>query len=155
MTPARPTDTTPAPSKAARCACVAAVASLSTEQADARCERGDDRLAPLEQVASDEHGRRAKVAAGRPAPEHVRSCARVRRAPLMPHALSRSIRVHGPLGRRTASGWSCVRTAMPVRRGRAAQARRHRVRRRRRRRESVPPSRKFGDGTAEVTELLV
>ena len=77
MTPARPTDTTPAPSKAARCACVAAVASLSTEQADAQCERGDDKLAPLEQVASDEHGRRAKLAAGRPAPERVRS-ARVR-----------------------------------------------------------------------------
>eukprot|EP00964_Phaeocystis_antarctica_P058054 scaffold34415_cov64-Phaeocystis_antarctica.AAC.1 len=40
------------------------VTSLTRKQADARCERGDDRLAPLEQVASDEHGRRAKVAAG-------------------------------------------------------------------------------------------
>ena len=44
MTPARPTDTTPAPSKAARCACVAAVASLSTEQDDCSFYRARDAL---------------------------------------------------------------------------------------------------------------
>eukprot|EP00964_Phaeocystis_antarctica_P026126 scaffold14698_cov59-Phaeocystis_antarctica.AAC.2 len=45
------------------------VTPLTRKQADARCERGDDRLAPLEQVARDEHGRRVTVAAGRPALE--------------------------------------------------------------------------------------
>ena len=44
MTPARPSDTTPVPSKAARCPCVAAVASLSTEQDDCSFYRARDTL---------------------------------------------------------------------------------------------------------------
>eukprot|EP00964_Phaeocystis_antarctica_P121999 scaffold85693_cov69-Phaeocystis_antarctica.AAC.1 len=44
MTPAGPTDTTSAPSRASRCACVAAVASLSTEQDDCSFYRARDAL---------------------------------------------------------------------------------------------------------------
>ena len=44
MTPAGPTDTTAAPSKASRCACVADGASLSTEQDDCSFYRARDTL---------------------------------------------------------------------------------------------------------------
>ena len=63
------------------------VTSLTRKQADAQCERGDDRLAPLEQVAPDEHGRareggggtscpgaRAQLCARAPSPAHA-ACA--------------------------------------------------------------------------------
>ena len=44
MTPAGPTDTTSAPSRASRCACVAGVVSLSTEQDDCSFYRACDTL---------------------------------------------------------------------------------------------------------------
>ena len=44
MTPAGPADTTSAPSRASRCACVADVASLSTEQDDCSFYRACDTL---------------------------------------------------------------------------------------------------------------
>ena len=44
MTPAETTDTTSAPSRALRCACVADVASLSTEQDDCSFYRARDTL---------------------------------------------------------------------------------------------------------------
>ena len=60
---------------------------MTRKQADARRERGDDRLAPLEQVAPDEHGRareggggtscpgaRAQLCARAPSPAHA-ACA--------------------------------------------------------------------------------
>ena len=44
MTPAGPTDTTSAPSRALRCACVAGVVSLSTEQDDCSFYHASDTL---------------------------------------------------------------------------------------------------------------
>ena len=155
MTPAGPTDTTPAPSRASRCACVADGASLSTEQADARCERGDDRLAPLEQVHRTNTGgarRWRRDVLPRVACVVVHACAEPRSCRM--RSADPSASTARRAGARPRAGRACGRQcscgeaeqhkhAATACVGAAADG------------ESVPSSRKFGDGHGALSVRVV